>query len=163
MLPSERKKLIASTKNFCQKSQEKYLVSKLRKPIKPREMQWSNLRDLWVNLMQFVTGSDVMLCYHFTWLDGLQRRPVAHMWTFTLEILRTYQCFPFWKQITHGKWIFFTTLQVSSLMLKSNGCSFSLLSTTSKSNYENVVVKMMLLDELLSLIILEREQSDYTT
>lgn len=45
-------------------------------------------------------------------------------------------------------------------MLKSNGCSFSLLSTTSKSNYENVVVKMMLLDELLSLIILEREQSD---
>ena len=32
--------------------------------------------------LQFVTGSDIMLCDHiyvsFTRLDGVQRRPVAH-------------------------------------------------------------------------------------
>ena len=47
--------------------------------------------------LHFVTGSDVMLCDHisviFTKLDGLQRRPVAHTCTFTLEIPSTYQSF----------------------------------------------------------------------
>ena len=52
--------------------------------------------------LQFVTGSDIMLCDHiyvsFTRLDGLQRRPVAHTCTFTLEIPCTYQSFPEFRE-----------------------------------------------------------------
>ena len=52
--------------------------------------------------LQFVTGSDIMLCDHihvtFTRLDGIQRRPVAHTCTFTLEIPSTYQSFPEFRE-----------------------------------------------------------------
>lgn len=52
--------------------------------------------------LQFVTGSDIMLCDHiyvsFTKLDGLQRRPVAQTCTFTLEIPCTYQSFPEFRE-----------------------------------------------------------------
>ena len=52
--------------------------------------------------LQFVTGSDIMLCDHiyvtFTRFDGMQRRPVAHTCTFTLEIPSTYQSFPEFRE-----------------------------------------------------------------
>ena len=61
-------------------------------------------RDAMKHLKRFVrgTGSDIMPCDHiyvsFTRLDGLQRRPVAHTCTFTLEIPCTYQSFPEFRE-----------------------------------------------------------------
>lgn len=52
--------------------------------------------------LQFVTGSNIMLTDHifivFTRLEGLERRPIAHTCTYTLEIPTTYQCFPEFRE-----------------------------------------------------------------
>ena len=77
--------------------------------------------------LQFVTVSDIMPCNHvydsFTRLDGLQRRPVAHTCTFTLEIPGTYQSFPEFREqfnsiLEANTWEMDI---VENLMLKSNG------------------------------------------
>lgn len=80
--------------------------------------------------LQFVTVSDIMLCNHiydsFTSLDDLQRRPVAHTCTFTLEIPCTYQSFPEFREqfnsiLEANTWEMDI---VENLMLKSHGCFF---------------------------------------
>lgn len=52
--------------------------------------------------LQFVTGSNVMITNMiyivFTRLEGLERRPIAHTCTYTLELPTTYQCYPEFRE-----------------------------------------------------------------
>lgn len=52
--------------------------------------------------LQFITGSNVMISdainIVFTRLEGLERRPIAHTCTYTVEIPTTYQCYPEFRE-----------------------------------------------------------------
>lgn len=105
-------------------------------------MQRSTLIDLLVGLTQFVTSSDVMLCNQISV-------------SFTKKTCRTQVNFHSWDSVhisvfsileANDTWEMDIVYNYTSFKLnayKSNDCSFSLLSTISKGNYENVV-KMML-------------------